>query len=332
MSKVACCCCFRTPDHPSWNRKYEAVVAALRTAAHNISQDVDTIRMFTDTSIPTIVLPNEIGSTSDKMGSMDCEWVYPSAHGMPNFEESPRVILYLHGGAFCLCKPGSHRTILYELANRTKCTVVAIQYRRPPEHPHPAPLDDCLSAYKWLLERMDPKNLIIAGDSAGGALTVMLLASLTTHNLPMPAGGMLFSPWCDLADTNTSQSWVENAEIDYVPADLARIFVSMYCGSSDPETISPTSLELEGLPPMLMEYGSLEVLYDQQVLFSQKLEAAGVTLHATAVEGMVHGFSMFTFCELEQMEQSLQRTTDFVKRVLRRNPQDYGAGSERPTS
>ena len=79
----------------------------------------------------------------------------------------------------------------------------------------------------------------------------------------------------------------------------------------------------------LMEYGSLEVLYDQQISFSEKLEAAGVTLHATAVEGMVHGFSMFTFCELEQIEQSLQRTTNFVKRVLRGCPQDYGAGSER---
>lgn len=322
-----CCCCFRTPDHPTWNRKYEAVVAALRTAAHNISQDVGTIRMFTDTAIPSIVLPDGIGCTSDKMGSIDCEWVYPRAHGMPKFEDSPRVILYLHGGAFCLCKPGSHRTILYELAKRTKCTAVAPQYRRPPEHPHPAPLDDCLAAYKWLLERMDAKNIIIAGDSAGGALTVMLMASLTDQNLPMPAGGMLYSPWCDLADTNDSQSWVENAEIDYLPADLARMFASMYCGASDPEAISPTSLKLEGLPPMLMEYGRCEVLYDQQLLFSQKLEAAGVVVNATAVDGMVHAFNMFIFCEMEQTEQSLQRTTDFVKRVL--PLQGYGADSER---
>merc|ERR1712166_225741 len=265
--------------------------------------------------------------TSDKMGSIDCEWVYPRAHGMPKFEDSPRVILYLHGGAFCLCKPGSHRTILYELAKRTKCTAVAPQYRRPPEHPHPAPLDDCLAAYKWLLERMDATNIIIAGDSAGGALTVMLMAGLTDQNLPMPAGGMLYSPWCDLADTNDSQSWVENAEIDYLPADLARMFASMYCGASDPEAISPTSLKLEGLPPMLMEYGRCEVLYDQQLLFSQKLEAAGVAVNATAVDGMVHAFNMFIFCEMEQTEQSLQRTTDFVKRVL--PLQGYGADSER---
>ena len=76
-----------------------------------------------------------------------------------------------------------------------------------------------------------------------------------------------------------------------------------------------------------MEYGSCEVLYDQQLLFSQKLKAAGVAVNATAVDGMVHAFNMFIFCEMEQTEQSLQRTTDFVKRVL--PPQGYGADSER---
>jgi len=176
--------------------------------------------------------------------------------------------------------------------------VFALDYRRPPEHPHPAPIDDCLMVYTWLLRYMGDgaeDRIVLAGDSAGGAMMVLVMAEMKRDgSIPLPAGGIMVSPWVDLEDTSLP-SWEENKDLDYLPSDIANLCARSFVGNGGPSlyAVSATNQDLTGFPPLLIMVGEKEVLRDQIVAFSDKAIAAGISVELVVEPGMVHVFLVF---------------------------------------
>lgn len=337
---------------PRKNVLFKTSVTVLRTAAFNIPRDLKSIRLITDTKIPKWLpfLPQNIACKKSK--NPPGEWFYSTAHppiftqftphiasigssaqataasdsnpsspvhlSSTNSSTSLSYILYFHGGAFCLCNTGTHRDLLYHLAEATDAAILAVEYRRPPEYPQPITVLDCLSAYSWLLQFVCPSKILFAGDSAGGTLVLSTMLSAKRYGLPLPAGGVLLSPWVNLQDTQ-SDSWKRNLKRDYLPPDLAEIFAEFYRGDSDWMDINPScfpSEELACLPKMLVEFGEAEVLHDQIEEFCQKCKAAGVDITWKAYPSMVHVFQMFAFTGQPECSISFQTIGRFCKDVF----------------
>jgi len=229
-------------------------------------------------------------------------------------------VLYMHGGAFCVCNTGTHRGIQFRLVAATGARVFAVDYRRPPEFPFPTPLDDCLVAYKFLLRTVNSSQIIFMGDSAGGGLVVSTMLAARDEGLPLPAAAVLLSPWVDLAD-NSADSWERNKEYDYIPLPLAKFFAEAYRGSASWEAVSPACVtDLSRLPPLLIECGELEVLVDQIVKFAAKCIAAGIEVELNVRDDMVHVFQLFSFTDMPQCVQSFETIAKFCARAVPNPP------------
>ena len=170
---------------PSWNFVFGCTIKFLRTLAYSITRDVKWIRLLTDHELPKFLLPSSIccQECNDPPG----EWIMP-AKEQPEEACSRRYILYFHGGAFCLCGPETHRDLLARLVKDTGAHIFALRYRRPPEHPFPAALEDGLAAYAMLLRKADASRIVLAGDSAGGNLAVASILAGVSRQMPRPAG------------------------------------------------------------------------------------------------------------------------------------------------
>jgi acetyl esterase/lipase len=187
-SCFSCICCSR--PRPSWNMTFRTTVQMLRTGAFCLPRNVRALRLITDTGLPKCLLP--AGVKCFKSEEPPGEWFWPSSE-LPPRGASPdisgrRCVLYFHGGAFCLCGPQTHRDLLCRLAREAGVPILAVDYRRPPEDPYPASLEDCLAAYLWLLGRTSASRLVLAGDSAGGNLVVATMLACASRQHPMPAG------------------------------------------------------------------------------------------------------------------------------------------------
>jgi len=251
-----------------------------------------------------------------------------------------RLILYFHGGAFCLCTPQTHRALLYRLVDATGAACFAVDYRRPPEHPFPTPVDDCFKTYEWLINQplneggYSPNEIVFAGDSAGGGLVLAVMGKVRDMlgEEKMPAGGVMLSPWVDLTDSH-SGSWTTNQELDFLPRDWGAMFANSYAGigTDNPHTlaeVSPCRVDPVGLRPLLVEYGDSECLRDQIENWVKTAKEAGVDITATASAGMVHVFPLFYLMATTDAKKSIddcfERIKHFVDRqdVLGKDPQD----------
>ena len=205
------------------------------------------------------------------------------------------AVLYLHGGGYMAGSIVSHRYVAIEIGRSARARTLALDYRRAPEHPYPAQLDDALAAYRHLLDQGLPAGKIaVGGDSAGGNLTLALLIALRTRGLPLPACGWLVSPWSDL--TASGATMQSKAAVDpmiqkpYV-LELAQNFAGGR-DLSDP-LISPQLADLTGLPPLLIQVGSEETLLDDSVMLAGRAGAAGVATTLEIWPDMIHAFTMF---------------------------------------
>jgi len=232
------------------------------------------------------------------------------------------AVLYAHGGAYCCCSSATHRRLLSELAKASGATIFAVDYRRPPEHPCPAAVDDLCRVYRHLIAEglLSPTSTVFAGDSAGGGLVLATLVALREQAETLPAAGLLFSPWCDLADF-ASDSWRDHRMTDYLPQDLARLFASAYAAALplDHPSVSPLHADLRGLPPLCIESGGCEVLSDQIAVLVRKAQAAGVEVQSSVAPDMVHVFPLLTFAAdrttTPQPLEAMDRAAAFVVRA-----------------
>ena len=219
------------------------------------------------------------------------------------------------------------------LVSRTGVTILAIDYRLSPEHPWPAPVDDCLEAYKWCLTQgQRSEDIVFAGDSAGGGLVLATMASAKAQGVPLPAAGILWSPWLDLADCR-SGSWTTNLRWDWVQPDPAIMFAKMYAGDRSLKAVSPGNVGLDGLPPLLVEWGQKEVLHDQIAAFVARARAAGVDVESHVGHEMVHVYMFFALLtdRHSPARAAFERVATFLDRVMGSETGTLAASPAAPT-
>lgn len=217
------------------------------------------------------------------------EWLRPPG-AVPG-----RVVLYLHGGGYVIGSPRSHRHLAAAIAIASAASALLLEYRLAPEHPYPAAVDDATAAYRWLLDGgIAPEHVVIAGDSAGGGLTVATLLALRDAKLPLPAGSVCISPWVDL--TCSGESYRTRADVDPIVerASVAEM-AKAYLGSTPARSplASPLFADLRGLPPLLIHVGDAEVLLDDAVQLAERAKAAGVETTLEVRERMIHVWHWF---------------------------------------
>jgi monoterpene epsilon-lactone hydrolase len=257
------------------------------------------------------------------MGKVDCqpvdaagllaEWIVPA--GLTN----GRTILYLHGGSFNAGSIETHRALAANLALAVNARTLLIDYRLAPEHPFPAALQDAVAAYEWLIARPTaPGNLILAGDSAGGGLVLSLLLDLRDRRRPLPAMGVCLSPATDLTMSGASMRTNANATADLVlETRNIRQSVEIYLRGTDPRNplASPMLADLGGLPALLLQVGSDEMLLSDSTEFAARAGAAGVKVSLQVWPHMQHVWQ-FAASFVPEGRQAIRDIAQFVERNI----------------
>ncbi len=223
------------------------------------------------------------------------------------------TFLYLHGGAYVAGSPASHRGLLAQLARVSGCRIVAADYRLAPEHPYPAALDDALAVYRALLaDGIAPEKIVIAGDSAGGGLTLATALALRDAGGPMPAALICLSPWTDLTLSGDSHRSRAGRERMLNPA-AAGVDAKHYAGGRDLKDplLSPLFGRLDGLPPLLIQVGDDEVLLDDSLRFADAARRAGVPVTLQVWPGLWHVWQLYAGW-MPEADAALARMTEFV--------------------
>lgn len=251
--------------------------------------DIQGMRSLLDLISLHTFLPWGVHFRSLQLNGMYAEWISPSQ------ARPEKVVLYLHGGAYALGSPHTHRAFVGQLVKEIGANALVVDYRKAPENPFPAALEDAVYAYEWLLaEDYLPKNIIIAGDSAGGGLALATLLNLQTRRKPLPAAAMLFSPWVDL--TLSGESILRNRSNDKIlEAWQLHQIGNDYAGNYplDHPLVSPLFADMEGLPPLLIQASTGEVLYSDAVRLKEKAEAAGVYVRLQLWKDLIHWWHLF---------------------------------------
>ena len=224
----------------------------------------------------------------------------------PKSAHPGNVILYLHGGAYVMGSVGAYRKFVGQIAARTNTTVFAADYRLAPEHVFPAAVDDAQAAYRGLVEQGD-QRIIVAGDSAGGGLALVLLslaqANSAAGNGLAPSAGIILSPWTDLAVTGQSVQNRADEEL-FLTRDVLDASRKLYLRTRDATDplASPLYGKLKGLPPIQLHVGTSEILLDDSLRYAVSARAQGVDATAHVWEGMAHVFpaSVGTFDAADQ--------------------------------
>ncbi len=230
-------------------------------------------------------------------------------------EQVPRgVVLYLHGGAFIIGSPDTHRGLTGHLARASGCEVVTPDYRLAPEHPFPAALEDAEAVYQGLLaEGIAPAQITLAGDSAGGGLCVALAMKLRDGGHPLPACLLLFSPWTDLTQ---QRQYAPECEPVLQPDWTAKA-ARLYAGDESLQhpLISPVFGSLEGLPPMLIQVGSEEVLLNDAQRLADNASRDDVEVRLEIYNSLWHVFQVHSG-QLARATQAITIAGEFVRSHL----------------
>lgn len=247
-------------------------------------------------------------------GGVSAHWIQATS------TDQDCVLLYFHGGGYRLGSSKSHRDLMLRLSEQGGCRVLGINYRLMPEHRFPAPIEDALSAYQWLLDSGVPASRIaLAGDSAGGGMVASLMLALRDRQLPLPAAGIMLSALTDFATSGAS--YETRAESDpihqrAVIQGLARAYLGKEGNLRDP-LASPLYGELSGLPPLLIQVGDRETGLDDSVLFHEAALAAGVDSQLEVWDGQIHVFQQFA-AELLEARDAIARIGRFLRNIWSR--------------
>lgn len=254
------------------------------------------------------VFPPPFGTRArpGEVGGVAGEWV----NGR---KETAGTLIYLHGGAYAVCSPGTHRQVTGGFARRG-FRVFAPDYRLAPEHSYPAALDDTVAVYRGLLDSgAAPRDIALAGESAGGGLALALLVRLRDEGLPLPCAAALFSPWGDLALEGESLR-TNDARDPMFHSHHAAWVASLYVGDADPRHphVSPVHAEYTGLPPLLIHVGDTELLLDDARRIAAKARRAGVPVAFTVWRDVVHGWQLLAAI-LPEARRSIDEAAAFIR-------------------
>jgi len=232
-------------------------------------------------------IPNGIEIKPHIIDGIKAEWLIPMG------AESDKLVLYMHGGGYVAGSCNDHRGFVAKFAKNCGVTMLVYEYRLAPEFPYPAALDDSVKIYNWLLQSgYQPSNILFAGESAGGGLTLAILLALKERNIPMPVAAVVISPWTDL--TCSSESYTTKNKVSLAPFNSWFVFSKHYCGNHDASNplISPLFGNPEGLPPLFINAGTDDELYEDGEKFSKKAKEAGVDVTFKNGERQVHCYPL----------------------------------------
>jgi acetyl esterase/lipase len=270
------------------SKEHQELVEMMRTMNPLGSGDIETMRAGM-AAAPPYPQPPDVRWEAVAADGVPCEW------NVPDDCVEGRTIVYYHGGGYGIGSVEGHRGLCSNLARAARARVLSVDYRLAPEHPFPAAVDDALVAYRWAVAQgADPAKTAIGGDSAGGGLTVATLIALREAGDVLPAAGLCLSPWVDLTGSNPRIAEVAPRDPMLSPAVL-EVFAKAYLAGADPRspTASPAFADLSGLPPLLIQAGTAEILIGEIEAFAKKAEAAGVDVELEIWDDMLHVWQTF---------------------------------------
>ncbi|MBF6561300.1 MAG: alpha/beta hydrolase [Candidatus Binataceae bacterium] len=240
-------------------------------------------------------------------GGVEAEWI-----AAPN-ASADRAVLYLHGGGYVIGSINTHRDLMGRISRASGARVLGINYRLAPEHPFPAAVDDSVAAYRWMIAQgLRPNRVAVAGDSAGGGLTVATLVAIREANLPMPGAGVCLSPWIDLEGIGGTMK--SKAAVDPVVQREGLLgMAAAYLAGQNPRTplAAPLYADLKGLPPLLIQVGEAETLLDDSNRLAANAKAADVQAKFEVWPEMIHVWQLFA-AFLPEGQQAVEVIGKFV--------------------
>jgi len=290
------------------SNELQMIIDTLRSTPKLADLSIKEQRAQMEVSLTQFQLPTDVHCEPVNAGGVPAEWI--TTPGVV----AERVIYYLHGGGYVMGSVNTHREMVSRLSRAANARVLILNYRLAPENPFPAAVDDSTTAYRWLLSiGVDPTQLVIAGDSAGGGLTVAALVALRDAGEPLPRAGVCISPWVDLECLG--ESMATKADIDpMVTRDSVLMLAKAYLGDANPRTplASPLYADLAGLPPLLIQVGTTEALFDDAKRLADRARAAGVDVILEPWDDMIHVWHLFAAI-LPEGQQAIDRIGEFVR-------------------
>jgi epsilon-lactone hydrolase len=278
-----------SPEH---ERVVAALLAARPTQPPDVPPSMAETRAGFDKMMQTFLqpLPPDVRCQPVDAGGVDAEWIET-----PDSERA-RVVLWLHGGGYSFGSLASYRELAARVARAARARCLLVDYRLAPEHPFPAAIQDATAAYRWLLrQEVSPRRLVIAGDSAGGGLTLGALVALQESGEPLPAAAICLSPLTDLEATGASlKSVADDPLLTGGPQGiLAMAHAYVQNGSLRDPRASPLHADYAGFPPLLIQVGTREALLDDSTRLAERARAAGVQVSLEKGDGLIHVWPLF---------------------------------------
>ncbi len=287
--------------------KLRALIAS-RPRATELAQ----MRIDSDNRGKAFGLPADVTVTPVIANGVKAEWTStPDA-------DPDSVILYFHGGGYVICSLDSHRHLVAECGRAAGARTFAVDYRLAPEHPFPAPVDDAVAAYRYLLDQGDqPNRIAFAGDSAGGGLVVGAMLAVKDAGLPQPACGWCISPWVDMEAAGRSYD-DRSATDPTVQRPTIQMMAGMYMNGADLKHpyASPVNGDLRGLPPLFIQVGSVETLLDDSFALARVAGIAEIPVALQVWPEMIHIWHIY-FPMLNAGRRAIAAGGEFIKNVFK---------------
>ena len=273
------------------DQEREVLLGMLSESGPDLSAPPPKARADFETMMEAMPVGEDVTFTEKTIGGV------PALHSLTPGADAGRTLLYLHGGAYVIGSPKAYRALASNLARAAGVSGLSLDYRLAPEHPFPAAVDDAVAAYRALLdEGKAPGSIAIAGDSAGGGLTMATLVAARRAGLPMPAAAFVISPWVDLACEGASITGKAEADPILTRDGLLAMAAHYLQGTGARDALaSPLHADLSGLPPLLIQVGSDEILLDDATVLAARAGAAGVRVRLDVWPRMPHVWHAFSF-------------------------------------
>jgi len=270
--------------------------------------DIGDLRRAFEELTADFELPPGLLREATQVGGVPGEWLRT-----PESREE-HILLYLHGGGYAIGSLATYRELVSRLAKATRMRALSLNYRLAPEHPFPAAVQDATAAYRALIAGgAMPEHIAVAGDSAGGGLTLALLLALRDAGEPLPAAAVCLSPWTDLECTGAS---ADSADDPLLSKEGVVAMGQLYAGGDLRNPLAaPLHGDLRGLPPLLILAGTREVLLDDATRFAERARAAGVEAELDVREGLTHVWPLFGPC-LPESRETVAQISRFLENRL----------------
>jgi len=293
------------------SQQRETLDAILRQSALPVDSDVEEQRRLFREAVSAQPLPADVTVTAAVLGGVRTAEI--TVDGI----EARHVVLYFHGGVYVISDAFLAAGLASQIGRRTHAKVTSVDYRLAPEHPYPAAVDDARAAYEALLDDgVAPSDIAFAGDSAGGGLAIATMVNARDHGLPLPAAAFLMSPYVDLTLTGETMDTKREAD-PLLSRELLQARVPDYTAGRDPALplISPLFADLSGLPPLIIQAGSHEVLLDDAIRLARGAAIADVEVMLDITPQVPHVFQSYSVM-LDEASAALDRAGELLSAHL----------------